>query len=98
MTSQGGDIHPHPHLTEKGQRVVFQTKKQHVKKAPNCNGHGVSGELWRFQCGWRSGVWSGASESDSGDGLEPVSEKAPMLCQGLQILSYGKEGGRKVLD
>lgn len=54
--------------------------------------------MWRFQCGWRSGVWSGASESDSGDGLEPVSEKAPMLCQGLQILSYGKEGGRKVLD
>lgn len=43
-------------------------------------------------------MWSGASESDSGDGLESVSEKAPMLCQGLQILSYGKEGGRKVLD
>lgn len=43
-------------------------------------------------------MWSGASESDSGDELEPVSEKAPMLCQGLQILSYGKEGGRKVLD
>lgn len=45
-----------------------------------------------------SGVWSGAPESDTGDGLESVSEKAPMLCQGLQILAYGKEGGRKVLD
>lgn len=56
------------------------------------------GSCGDFSVAGGSGVWLGAPESDTGDGLEPVSEKAPMLCQGLQILFYGKEGGRKVLD